>query len=140
MRIIPRSGEAIRLLNEAGYRVIVVSNQSGVAKGYYLESDIALFNDEMKRQLFRFGAQIDALYYCPHHPEADVKRYKLTCNCRKPRPGMILQAATEHHINLEKSYLVGDKWSDIEAGKEAGIRAIFSLDRSRDRGDSTQER
>lgn len=127
VRIIPKSGEAIRLLNEMCYQVIVVSNQSGVAKGYYQECDIELFNEEVKRQLAFWGAHIDAIYYCPHHPDAEIEKYRLTCNCRKPKPGMILHAANEHNIDLQKSYVVGDKWSDIEAGKNAGSQVILVL-------------
>jgi len=125
VQIIPRSGEAIRLLNEMGYLVIVVSNQSGVARGYYREPDITRFNDEMMRQLSLDGAHIDAIYYCPHHPDAKIDKYRSTCRCRKPQPGMLLKAAEEHHINLEKSYIIGDKMSDIEAGKRAGCRGIL---------------
>jgi len=127
VRIIPGGGEAIRLLNEWGYLVIVVSNQSGVAKGYYGERDIELFNEEMKRQLSLEGAHIDALYYCPHHPEGTVKELCKSCTCRKPQPGMLIQAAEEHQINLKTSFLVGDKFSDIVAGNSVKCRTIFVL-------------
>ena len=127
MQIIPGSDEAIRLLNTSGSQVIVVSNQSGVAKGYYEELDIGLFNDEIKQQLSLKGAHIDALYYCPHHPDAIIEKYKSECRCRKPNPGMIINAAKEHDVDLRKSYVIGDKWSDIEAGKNAGCQPILVL-------------
>jgi len=127
VRIISGSGEAIRLLNERGYLVIVVSNQSGVAKGYYQERDVGLFNNEMKRQLSLEGAHINALYYCPHHSEGIVKEYCKSCTCRKPQPGMLIRAAEEHQINLKESFMVGDKFSDIVAGNSVNCRTIFVL-------------
>lgn len=127
VRIITGSGEAIRLLNGAGFQVIVVSNQSGVAKGYYKEHDIELFNQEMKRQLSLEGAYVDAEYYCPHHPEGIVKEYCKSCTCRKPQPGMLIQAAKQHRIYLEESFMVGDKFTDIEAGNSVNCRTIFVL-------------
>ncbi|MDG6218103.1 MAG: D-glycero-beta-D-manno-heptose 1,7-bisphosphate 7-phosphatase [Candidatus Thermoplasmatota archaeon] len=127
LKLIPRTGEAIRMLNEMDYLVIVVSNQSGVARGYYHETDIECFNDEMIRQLAHNRAHIDAIYYCPHHPEAKIAEYRVACWCRKPKPGMLQQAAEEHHINLNESYIIGDKRSDIEAGRRAGCRGILVL-------------
>ncbi|MFA4849317.1 MAG: HAD family hydrolase [Methanoregula sp.] len=127
VQIIPGSADAIRLLNEGDFIVIVVSNQSGVAKGYYQEHDIRLFNDEMKRQLSLEGAYIDAEYYCPHHPEGIIDRYRQECSCRKPQPGMLIQAAEEHQINLKASFMIGDKFSDIVAGKSVNCRTIFVL-------------
>ena len=127
VRIIPGSGEAIRLLNDMGYQVIVVSNQSGVAKGYYREPDIGLFNEEMKRQLSLEGAHIDAEYYCPHHPDGIIDQFREECSCRKPLPGMLIQAASQHQINLKASFMVGDKFSDIIAGNAVNCRTILVL-------------
>ena len=127
VNIIACSGEAIRLLNECGYLVIVVSNQSGVAKGYYLEHDIGLFNEEMKRKLSLENAHIDATYYCPHHPDGIVEEFGISCKCRKPQPGMLTQAAEQHRIDLQASYMVGDKFSDIVAGNSVNCRTIFVL-------------
>jgi D-glycero-D-manno-heptose 1,7-bisphosphate phosphatase len=127
VRIIPGSCEAIRLLNMSGFQVIVVSNQSGVAKGYYKEHDIGLFNEEMKRQLSLEGAYLDAEYYCPHHPDGVVKEYCTACTCRKPQPGMLIRAAKQHRIDLNTSFMVGDKFSDIVAGKSVNCRTIFVL-------------
>lgn len=127
MKIIPGSGDAIRLLNESGYLVIVVSNQSGVARGYYHESDCALFNDEMERQLFLDHAHIDAIYYCPHHPEGVIEKFRKVCTCRKPNPGMLTRAAERFQIDLSSSFLVGDKWTDILAGNAVHCRSILVL-------------
>jgi len=127
VQIIPGSAEAIRLLNQRGYLVIVVSNQSGVAKGYYLEHDISLFNEEMKRKLSLENAHIDAIYYCPHHPEGIIKEFRKACTCRKPQPGMLIQAAEQHRVKLTDSFMVGDKFSDIVAGNSVGCRTIFVL-------------
>jgi len=125
LKLIPRSAEAIRLLNENRFLVIVVSNQSGVARGYYREKDAILFNQAMKEKLEKDGAYIDITYYCFHHPEAKIKRYRVDCNCRKPKPGMLKRAEKELNIDLKHSFLIGDKLSDIEAGKSAACKTIM---------------
>ena len=127
LELIPRSDVAIKLLNDLGYLVIVISNQSGVARGYYTEDQISLFNNTLINEIQKKGGNIDAIYYCPHHPYAIIEKYKKNCNCRKPQPGMILQAAQEYNIDLKKSFVVGDKLSDIEAGKNAGCQTILVL-------------
>jgi len=127
LELIPKSAEAIRLLNKNGFKVIIISNQSGVARGYYQEKDIQIYNNEMKRQLEEKGARIDAIYYCPHHPEATIKEYKIDCDCRKPKPGMLRQAEKDLNLDLKRSFLVGDKMSDIEAGYRAGCKTILVL-------------
>ena len=127
LALIPRSDDAIKLLKDNGYLVIVISNQSGVARGYYTENEVSSFNIALLTEIKKNGGDIDAIYYCPHHPDAKIEKYRLTCNCRKPKPGMLLQAAKEHNIDLQKSYVVGDKWSDIEAGKNAGCQTILVL-------------
>ena len=127
VKIISGSGDAIRLLNEAGYLVIVVSNQSGIARGYYQKRDFDLFNDEMKRQLSLDNAHIDAIYYCPHHPEGAIEKYRKACTCRKPNPGMLIRAAERFHIDMSSSFLVGDKWTDILAGNAVHCRSILVL-------------
>ncbi len=125
LELIPRSAEAIRLLNENGFRVIVISNQAGIAHGYYPEKDAILFNQVMKKMLEEDGAKIDAVYFCPHHPEAKIEKYRVDCDCRKPKTGMLHKAEKEFYINLKRSYLVGDKWSDIIAGKRTGCRTVL---------------
>lgn len=116
--------EAVRLLNAAGYSVFVITNQSGVARGYYDESAVRLFHTHMQDSLSSHGAHIDAFYYCPHHPEGTVKALAIRCRCRKPGPGMLEQAASEWPIDLARSFLIGDKDNDIAAAAAFHIRGI----------------
>jgi len=125
LELIPKSADAIRLLNENRFVVIVASNQAGIAHGYYREEDAILFHQAMKENLAKEGAYIDAIYYCPHHPEAKIERYRVDCNCRKPKPGMLTRAKRELNIDLKQSFIVGDKLSDIEAGERAGCKTIM---------------
>lgn len=125
--LIPKSAEAIRLLNESGFKVVVVSNQSGVARGYYQEKDIQIYNSEMKRRLEEKGAHIDAIYYCPHYSKATIEKYKIDCDCRKPKPGMLKRAEKDLNLDLKGSFLIGDKMNDIEAGYRAGCKTILVL-------------
>jgi len=125
LRLINGSGPAIKMLNIAQFKVIVIRNQSGVAKGLYKEDAVKIFNNEMIRQLGHFDAHVDAIYYCPHHPEATIKKYKIDCDCRKPKPGMILNGGKNFNIDFKASFLVGDKWSDIEAGQSVGCKTIL---------------
>lgn len=127
LEIIPNSAEAIRLLNENGFKVVVVSNQSGVARGYYQEWDIGIFNHAMEEELKKEGAFIDAIYYCPHHPEGKIERYRIDCDCRKPKPGMLKQAENDLNLDLKRSFMVGDKVTDIEAGYSVGCKTILVL-------------
>ena len=127
LKLIPKSAEAIKLLNENGFKVVVVSNQSGVARGYYKEKDVHIFNDAMKKQLEEGGAHIDAIYYCPHYPEADVEAYRIVCDCRKPEPGMLKRAEKDLNLDLKRSFLVGDKIIDIVTGYRAGCKTILVL-------------
>jgi D-glycero-D-manno-heptose 1,7-bisphosphate phosphatase len=116
--------EAVRLLNEAGYIVIVVTNQSGVARGYYDETAVRQFHTQMEDALWDQGAYIDAFYYCSHHPEGTVKELAVHCNCRKPGTGMLEQAAREWPIDLGRSFLIGDKDNDMAAAAAFKIRGI----------------
>jgi D-glycero-D-manno-heptose 1,7-bisphosphate phosphatase len=111
----------IRYFNTAGYWTFVVTNQSGVARGYYQESDVRQLHLWINQQLAKEEAQIDAFYYCPHYPGAPLTAYNYVCNCRKPKPGMIQQAFAEWPVAVEQSFLVGDKQSDIECAHNAGI-------------------
>ena len=115
---------AIRWANEHGYLVIVVTNQSGVARGYYDEAAVLRLHDWMNAQLTKFGAHIDAFYYCPHHPEAAVPAYRKPCDCRKPAPGMILRAIAAHGIDPAASFLFGDGARDVAAAEAAGVRGV----------------
>lgn len=127
LKLIPRSAEAIRLLNENGFKVIVVSNQSGIARGYYQEKDIKIFNHAMEEELKKKGAYIDAIYYCPHHPDAEIVAYRIDCDCRKPKPGMLKHAEIDFDLDLKESFMIGDKRSDILAGHAAGCKTILVL-------------
>jgi len=125
LELVPKSTEAIRLLNENGILVVIVSNQAGIAHGYYKEEDAEFFNQAMRRELAEEGAHIDAIYYCPHHPEAKIDVYRIDCEYRKPKPGMLKKAARELEIDLKQSFMIGDKLIDIEAGRRAGCRTIL---------------
>lgn len=116
--------EAVRLLNDAGYTVIVVTNQSGVARGLYSEADIHAFHAHMQDTLQARGAHIDAFYHCPHHPEGSVEDFAVACDCRKPGIGMLEQAAREWPLDLSRSFLIGDREGDMEAAAAFKIRGI----------------
>ena len=121
----PFSVDAVRLLNRAGWPVIVVSNQSGVARGLVREAFVAEAHGHIADRLREGGARIDAFYYCPHHPEATTEAYRRRCDCRKPLPGMLLAAAAEHGLDLARSVLVGDKWDDVATARAAGARGVL---------------
>lgn len=121
---IPGAIEAIRLLNNAGVLVVVVTNQSGVARGYYSEDDVENLHRYIAAELKLSGAHIDGWVYCPHHPDGRGS-YSLPCNCRKPLPGMLHEAARRYKIDLNKSTMIGDKRADIEAGVAAGCNTIL---------------
>ena len=122
----PRAIEAIRMLNQAGYLVVVVTNQSGVARGYYSEEAVRALHVHVAQLLAADGARVDGWYYCPHHPGGKAP-YDLVCSCRKPLPGMLMAATEELGIDLGRSWMVGDKLADIEAGIAAGCRPILVL-------------
>ena len=116
---------AIHEFNGRGFTVVVVSNQAGIARGIFRKEDAENFNKAMISRLGERGARIDAVYYCPHHPEAVVDEYRVSCDCRKPAPGMLLRAERELGIDLTSSFLIGDKRSDIGAGRAAGCITIL---------------
>ena len=122
---IPGAPEAIRMLREAGYLVVVVTNQSGIARGYYDEAALHRIHRHMDDLLARAGTSVDAYYYCPHHPDGTVDSYRSVCDCRKPLPGMLLQAARDLGIDLAASYIIGDKQADVTAGLRAGCRPLL---------------
>jgi D-glycero-D-manno-heptose 1,7-bisphosphate phosphatase len=121
---IPGAPDAVRLLNDAGYYVFVVTNQSGVARGYYKETAVHQFHAHMQDALRARGAHIDAFYYCPHHPDGTIKEFAIKCGCRKPEPGLLEQAAGDWPIDLNRSFLIGDKDDDMTAAKAFHIRGI----------------
>lgn len=116
--------EGIRLLNQAGFLVIVVSNQSGIARGYFKEKDVDTLHNFIDAQLEQSAARVDAWFYCPHHLSGRGS-YSLPCTCRKPLPGLLLEAARQFDIDLQASVMVGDKLADVEAGIAAGCRSIL---------------
>ena len=124
---IPGAPEAIKRLKDAGFLVIVVSNQSGIGRGYFDEDAVEQLQLHIQDELARLGTSIDAFYFCPHHPDEGLGEYKVVCDCRKGQPGMLLQAAREHDIDLQQSFMVGDKLADIEAGESAGCQSILVL-------------
>ena len=125
LRVNPYAGESVRKIKELGYQAILVSNQPGVAKRQLTYSEFVKMNGIVRRHLAARGGDLDAEYYCLHHPDALVKRYKKDCDCRKPKPGLILRAAKELGIDLGASYFVGDALADVEAGKAAGCKTIL---------------
>ena len=126
-RVFPYSAPAIRLLNECGWLAIVVTNQAGVARGYFPEEMIQRVHQSLNLYLASNGARLDAIYYCAHHPSVGEPPYRLDCDCRKPRPGLIRQAMADFQIDVEKSWMVGDRYSDIELARNAGINSAFVM-------------
>ncbi|OIP50547.1 MAG: D-glycero-beta-D-manno-heptose-1,7-bisphosphate 7-phosphatase [Deltaproteobacteria bacterium CG23_combo_of_CG06-09_8_20_14_all_60_8] len=125
--LLPGVAAAIRLLNQAGVPVVVVSNQSGVGRGYFPASLVNEVHDMMKNELAREEARVDGLYFCPHHPEAKVEEYRLACHCRKPKIGMFEAAAREMGLDLSASYVVGDRWTDLKAAANCGATGVLVL-------------
>jgi D-glycero-D-manno-heptose 1,7-bisphosphate phosphatase len=125
LRLIPGAGEAIKRLNGKGLKVVLVTNQSGVARGFFSESFVREAHVLLRKMLLQEGANIDGIYYCPHHPKAGNSHYTKECDCRKPGTGMIDRAAKDLRIDVNKSFVVGDKWSDVELGQRAGASSIL---------------
>ncbi|MDE3058788.1 MAG: HAD family hydrolase [Bacteroidota bacterium] len=125
LQIIPRSDSAIRELNNLGVKVFIVTNQSGIARGFLTEETVAEIHRELSSQLRSAGAYIDAYYYCPHLPGVDDPRYNVECECRKPKPGMLLQAAREHNVDLRQSFVIGDRCRDVDMGKNVGAGTVI---------------
>ncbi len=126
IRLLEGVPAALRKLKSADMFLAVVSNQAAVARGLISENELAGLNRAILERIERSGGPaLDAVYYCPHHPEAMLPEYRLACPCRKPRPGMIIRAAAEHGLDLQASFLVGDRMSDIAAGSAAGCRTVL---------------
>jgi D-glycero-D-manno-heptose 1,7-bisphosphate phosphatase len=126
-RLYPYSGDAIKKLNDNNWLAIVVTNQAGVARGYFSEDVILIVHDQLKRQLATQNARLDAIYYCAHHPTVGEPPYRVDCDCRKPKAGLINRATTDFEIDISKSWMVGDRYSDIELAQNAGLRSAFVL-------------
>ena len=125
--LLPTVAETIAMLNTAGIPVVVVTNQAGVARGYFPEHRLSAIHEHLRQLLFKSHATIDGIYYCPHHPSAGLGAYRIACKCRKPRPGMLLQAAAELGLDLSRSLMIGDRESDLQAGADAGCRTALVL-------------
>lgn len=127
VEFINRIDEMIRLFNNENFLVIIVTNQSGVGRGFFTEKDVGIMHDYIQDELKKKNAKIDAFYYCPHFYGSAIKKYDVKCDCRKPKPGLLIQAAKDFDIDLSQSYMIGDKLSDVLAGKNAGLRKSFLL-------------
>ncbi len=125
LEILPNVPEAIRLLKEVGFKVVVVTNQSAVARGRLTEAVLAEIHRELFARLARLGARLDALYYCPHHPTEGLEPYKIDCDCRKPNTAMIRRAVMEHNLAPTRSYVVGDQIVDMELAARSGTKGIW---------------
>src|SRR6266540_357682 len=126
-RLFPYAAAAIKDLNESNWLAIVVTNQAGVARGYFSEDTIQKVHTAMTKKLESSGARLDAIYYCAHHPSVGKPPYRLDCDCRKPKPGLISRAAKDFDIDLEASWMVGDRYSDVELARNAGVKSMFVM-------------
>lgn len=115
----------LKQLNSYGYRLIVVSNQPGIAQGYFTLTDLKKTETALARMCAQFGVYLAAFYYCPHDPNGKIREYSISCSCRKPQAGLLKQAAREHAVGLQESWFVGDVLNDVEAGRRAGCRTIL---------------
>lgn len=125
LEVFPWAPDAIRLLNRAGFAVVVVTNQSGIGRGMIDESFVGELHAAIDARLAAGNARIDRYYFCPHHPDAVLERYRQVCRCRKPGTGMIEQACRDLDIDLQRSVMVGDKWVDVACGRAAGTRGVL---------------
>src|SRR5438045_3496694 len=125
LKLFPYTVDAIRLLNRAGFMIVVVTSQAGIANGVITEAFVNDAHDEIGRRVAAGGGRIDAFYYCPHSTSAAVAEYRIECDCHKPKPGMIHSAARDLSLDLSRSFLVGDRWRDIEMGQAAGVTSLL---------------
>lgn len=128
---IPGAVEGLKKLYDAGYLLIIITNQSGIARGFYTEEDYLKLDNWLKNDLESRGIVISASYFCPHHPEALVKKYKLQCDCRKPKTGLYWRAQHDFNIDMNQSFAVGDKLRDLEICNESGVTGILIDDKGR---------
>ena len=121
----PYAVDAVRLLKRAGFPVVVVTNQAGIGRGFFVEQFVHDTHAAIAARFAEAGVVIDGFYFCPHHPDAIVPEYRMTCDCRKPAAGMLRKAASDLGLDLARSFAIGDKWSDVQAGQAAGARSIL---------------
>lgn len=138
-RFIPGVFKACRLFREMGFRIIVVTNQSGIARGLFSVEDFDRLTRWMMEELRRHDAAIDDVYVCPHHPQHGIGEYRCACDCRKPQPGLLLRAALDWDLWMPGSVLVGDKWSDMRAGAAAQVGRCFLLPSASDSGEAPRD-
>ena len=127
LRLLPRSAEAVRRINASGSAAVVVTNQAGIARGYFSADVLRVTNEALVAQLKQAGAHLDGIYVCTHHPTEGAPPYRATCDCRKPEAGLLLRAATELDLDLSASTMVGDKASDLVPGRRVGARTVLVL-------------
>lgn len=125
IRWVEGAQQAIKAVNDAGYFAFVVTNQSGIARGFYEERHVRNLHEWMSRELAVVGAHIDAFEFCPHHPDGLIERYRVLCSCRKPQPGMIRALLERYSVDIDASFMIGDKQSDLAAAQAAGITAYL---------------
>ncbi len=125
MHLYPHAVEALRVLQQDGFRIVLVTNQAGVARGVFPEAFLEEAHGWLRDRFAAGGVRFDGIYYCPHHPDATVPQYRVRCECRKPRPGMALQAARDLGLDLSRSFVVGDKWLDVGFATQCGARGIL---------------
>ncbi len=125
LQLIPRTADAIRALNAFGTRVFVITNQSGVARGYFTEGAVKQVHEALKEMLQKEGARVDDFFYCPHFPGSSDRRYDKDCDCRKPKPGMLRQAELKYPIDLRRSFVIGDRCIDVATGKAVGAGTVM---------------
>jgi D-glycero-D-manno-heptose 1,7-bisphosphate phosphatase len=123
--LFPWTIDALRVLRRAGYALVVVTNQAGVARGYFDEAHVEAVHEHLRSRFAAAGAPVDGFHFCPHHPEATLPAYRVRCECRKPQPGLILRAARELDLDLARSFVIGDRWLDVETARRAGARGIL---------------
>jgi D-glycero-D-manno-heptose 1,7-bisphosphate phosphatase len=126
-RLFPYAAAALNQLHENGYLAIVITNQAGVARGYFSEAMVQEIHQQMTKELETSGARLDAIYYCAHHPSVGEPPYQFDCDCRKPKPGLLLRAAQDYNIDLANSWMIGDRYSDIELAANAGVKSALVL-------------
>ncbi len=126
-QVYPWTSEAIRNFNQAGLKAIVVTNQAGVARGYFTEDLVKQVHEKLQAEMTLAGAYFDAIYYCPHHASVGDPPYRQSCTCRKPKTGMLQRAVEEFDVDLKRSFVIGDRYGDIELAHNAGARSIFVL-------------
>ena len=125
LRWIDGAREALAYLTEQGYKIFVVTNQSGIARGYYTIDEMNKLHEHMQAEIAEYGGKIEKIYFCPHHKEGKLAEFAVDCDCRKPKPGMLNQAFAEYELDKEQSFLIGDSPRDVEAAEAAGIRGYL---------------